>query len=72
MSNRAQRRAAERAAYKALRKQQRQNPTESRPTLMNTNETNTTNNSAQNAIKHGCCSESILIMKAKIPPTSKL
>jgi hypothetical protein len=71
MSNRAQRRAAERAAYKALRKQQRQNPTESRPTPMNTNETINTNNSARNATKHGCCSESILFMKTENPADFK-
>ena len=144
MSNRAQRRAAEREALKALRKQQRQNPAtvqppaaqpaltpeqalawqelldevaanpidedairekerlnqnrqdaleshdpdriaeafrqlqegpksiyrkanpspESKTSTMHTNQTKT-NNSAQNATKHGCCSESILIMKGE-------
>ena len=55
MSNRAQRRAAERAAFKAFRQN------------MNTGESNNLNNSAQNATKHGCCSESILIMKTENP-----
>ncbi len=34
---------------------------------MNTNQINTNNNSAQNATKHGCCSESILITKTENP-----
>ncbi len=38
---------------------------------MNTSETNTNNNSAQNATKHGCCSESILIMKGENPADFK-
>ena len=38
-------------------------------TNMNTNEA--TNNSAQNATKHGCCSESILIMKSENPADFK-
>ena len=66
MSNRAQRRAAEREAFKALRQSQRQNPGTPMETIitnMNTNEAK--NNSAQNATKHGCCSESILIMKSE-------
>jgi hypothetical protein len=66
MSNRAQRRAAEREAVKTLRQNLRQNPgtpMETIITKMNTNEAK--NNSAQNATKHGCCSESILIMKSE-------
>jgi hypothetical protein len=73
MSNRAQRRAAERAAFKSLREQQRQNPGTPMEkiitTNMNTNEVK--NNSAQNATKHGCCSESILIMKSENPADFK-
>jgi hypothetical protein len=73
MSNRAQRRAAERAAFKASpRTSQRQNPGTPMETIitnMNTNEAK--NNSAQNATKHGCCSESILIMKSENPADFK-
>ena len=95
MPSRAERRAAEREALKALRQSQRQNPTtgkppvmdeaaieakrqilyqfinntESNPSNMNTEER--TNNSAQNATKHGCCSESILIMKSENPADFK-
>ncbi len=57
MPTRAERRAAEREALKALRQNIR------------TNEAN--NNSAQNATKHGCCSESILIMKGENPADFK-
>jgi hypothetical protein len=39
-------------------------------TNRNTNETKTSN-SAQNATKHGCCSESILIMKSENPADFK-
>jgi hypothetical protein len=43
-----------------------------KPSTMNTSKTiNTTNNSAQNATKHGCCSESILIMKGENPADFK-
>jgi hypothetical protein len=38
---------------------------------MNTNESNNINNSARNATKHGCCSESILIMKGENPADFK-
>ena len=95
MPTRAERRAAEREALKALRQSQRQNATtgnppvmddaaieakrqflynlinntESRPSDMPNEER--TNNSAQNATKHGCCSESILIMKSENPADFK-
>jgi hypothetical protein len=65
MPNRAERRAAEREALKALRQSQRQNTNESNPSTMSKNEAAT--NSARNATKHGCCSESILIMKGENP-----
>ena len=68
MPTRAERRASEREALKALRQNLRQNPgTPLEKTISNmfTNESNT--NSAQNATKHGCCSESILIMKGENP-----
>ena len=70
MPNRAERRAAEREALKALRQSRRQNTNESNPSTMHTNQTKT-NNSAQNATKHGCCSESILIMKGENPADFK-
>ena len=72
MSNRAERRAAEREAFKALRQNLRQNPGTPMETIitnMHTNESNS--NSAQNATKHGCCSESILIMKTENPADFK-
>ena len=72
MPTRAERRAAEREALKALRQSQRQNPGTPMETIitnMNTNEAK--NNSAQNATKHGCSSESILIMKGENPADFK-
>ena len=72
MSNRAERRAAEREALKALRQNLRQNPGTPMETLISTMITEErTNNSAQNATKHGCCSESILIMKSENPADFK-
>ena len=94
MPTRAERRAAEREALKALRQSQRQNPATGNPPVMdeaaieakrqflynliNNTESNPsmnseepTNNSAQNATKHGCCSESILIMKGENPADFK-
>ena len=72
MSNRAERRAAEREALKALRQNLRQHPGTPMETLISTmNTEERTSNSAQNATKHGCCSESILIMKSENPADFK-
>jgi len=82
MSNRSDRRAAERAALKAMRQYRNQNPPATnqaaiearRQFIDNLIRTGVSgkpfpetpdNNSAQNATKHGCCSESILIMKGE-------
>jgi hypothetical protein len=66
MSTRSERRAAEREALKALRQNLRQNPGTPMETIISTmHKEEPTNNSAQNATKHGCCSESILIMKSE-------
>jgi hypothetical protein len=82
MSNRSDRRAAERAALKAMRQFRNQNPPATnqaaiearRQFIDNLIRTGVSgkpfpetpdNNSAQNATKHGCCSESILIMKSE-------
>jgi hypothetical protein len=72
MPTRAERRAAEREALKALRQNLRQNPgTPMEKTISNMSINESINNSAQNATKHGCCSESILIMKGEIPADFK-
>ena len=72
MSTRSERRAAEREALKALRQNLRQNPGTPMETIISTmHKEEPTNNSAQNATKHGCCSESILIMKGENPADFK-
>ena len=82
MSNRSDRRAAERAALKAMRQYRNQNPPATNEAAIqarrqfvdnlirngvspSSGPELSYNSSAHNSTKHGCCSESILIMKGE-------